>query len=300
MKTLRLFFLASLMLSILIPVYNCDISSLVYALSHQVQILSQPVQILCLDDGSDAEWRAQNRSIKNLPSVEYQELAQNIGRSRIRNRLASMARYRFLVFLDGDSLIIRDDFVMRYLQNAEENCVICGSRIYPDKCPGTEYRLHWTYGIEREQHARAIFQSNNFLIDGLLFNQVLFCESLEGYGHEDTLFGYQLSLHQVSVRYIDNPVLHSKLEKAEEFIRNQHHALKNLFELTKKYPTLKTRLLRTVDRLDRLAISKILVYFFRLSQNQMLVNLKGSNPRMTLLDLYKLGTYLTIRDRLSK
>lgn len=288
------------MLSILIPVFNCDISSLVYALSQQVLTLSQPVQILCLDDGSDPEWRAQNQNVKDLPSVEYRELAQNMGRARIRNRLASMAQYRFLVFLDGDSLIIRDDFVSRYLENAEENCVICGSRTYPDTCPGFEYQLHWTYGVERELHARQIFQSNNFLIDGLLFNQVLFCESMEGYGHEDTLFGYQLSLHQVSLRYIDNPVLHGKLEKSEEFLRNQRNALKNLADLKKKYPDLKTRLLKTVENLDRLGISKILVYLFRSSHHQILANLKGSNPRMVLLDLYKLGTYLTLREKLSK
>ncbi len=300
MKTLRLFFLASFMLSILIPVFNCDISSLVLALSHQVQTLPQPVQILCLDDGSDPEWRAQNQSIKDLPSVEYRELAQNIGRARIRNRLASMARYRFLLFLDGDSLIIRDDFVTQYLENAEENCVICGSRTYPEKCPKFEYRLHWTYGIEREQHARQIFQSNNFLIDGLLFNQVLFCESMEGYGHEDTLFGYKLARHQISVRYIDNPVLHGKLEKSEVFIRNQRNALKNLADLKEKYPELETRLLKAVENMDRLGISKILVYFFRSSHHQILANLKGSNPRMVLLDLYKLGTYLTLRQELPK
>lgn len=300
MKTLRLFFLASFMLSILIPVYNCDISSLVSALSHQVQNLSQPVQILCLDDGSDAEWRIQNRIIADLPSVEYRELTQNIGRARIRNRLASMARHRFLVFLDGDSLIIRDDFIMRYLEDAEDNCVVCGGRTYPDECPGTEYRLHWTYGVEREQHARGIFQSNNFLIDGLLFNQVLFCESMEGYGHEDTLFGYQLAQHRASIRYIGNPVLHGKLETSTEFIRNQRNALKNLAELQKKYPALKTRLLNTVDKLDRLALSKILIYFFRFSHDQILANLTGSNPRMYLLDLYKLGTYLILREKLPK
>lgn len=283
------------MLSILIPVYNCDIRSLASTLSHQIKSLTPPAEIIFLDDGSELRWKKQNREIRHLAGITYEELPENIGRSRVRNRLATLAQYHYLLFLDSDSIIIRDDFVRQYLENCPAYPVICGGRIFPRDCPGERYRLHWLYGTKRETLSRHGFQSNNFLIDKQLFEKIRFDESLQGYGHEDTLFGYQLSCLDITIHSIDNPVLHGQLEKSDDFLKHQVNALHNLVKLKRQYPGMETRLLSFINRLDRWGLSNIFVLFYRRWSRQITANLQGADPKLYLLDLLKLGMYLELR-----
>ncbi|HEX8350923.1 MAG TPA: glycosyltransferase, partial [Hymenobacter sp.] len=76
-------------LSILIPIYNRDVTELVQTLQQQATEWEGPVEIICLDDGSQEEFRALNQPLASLAGVHYEELSHNIGRAAIRNRLAA-------------------------------------------------------------------------------------------------------------------------------------------------------------------------------------------------------------------
>jgi len=281
------------MLSILIPIYQQDVTKLVAALETQISSLDTLVEIICLDDGSRQEWKAINQELSQLKNTHYEELDTNVGRSVVRNKLADRANYPYLLFIDGDSKIVRSDFLESYLNLAQPRKVLIGGRIYPRDCPRNEVRLHWTYGTRREQNAKEGFQSNNFLIPATIFGKIRFSELVEGYGHEDTLFGYELDQQGIDIVYIDNPVLHVSLEITEVYLKYQIHAIKNLKRIRQEYPSLETRLTKMSKWIEQLALGKLFTSLYPRFSSWILHHLKGSNPRMWIFDLFKIGTWFT-------
>jgi glycosyltransferase involved in cell wall biosynthesis len=91
------------MLSILIPVYNFDVTNFVTDLHTLCKQEKITFEIILFDDASNEDFKNKNRLLQKLPFVTYQELTQNIGRSAIRNKLAEAANYDFLMFVDCDS-----------------------------------------------------------------------------------------------------------------------------------------------------------------------------------------------------
>lgn len=140
------------MISILIPVYNCSVTDLVKDLCNQITS-DYKCEIIVLDDGSDMACLHQNRQIAQLPNVIYKELDRNHGRVAIRKLLAETATYSWLLFIDGDSRIIRNDFIAAYYRFLNDNIgVVCGGREYSVSRPrDCSLVLHWTYGRQREK-----------------------------------------------------------------------------------------------------------------------------------------------------
>ena len=101
-------------LSILIPVYQENCIKLVSDLLNQTKRLSIDSEILVFDDCSPIKCE-DNRTLSDMERVTYRELEQNIGRSKIRNLLADTASGDVLIFLDGDSGIVREDFIQKYV-----------------------------------------------------------------------------------------------------------------------------------------------------------------------------------------
>ncbi|MCB0689179.1 MAG: glycosyltransferase family 2 protein [Saprospiraceae bacterium] len=282
------------MLSVLIPIYNQDITHLVKAIQEQMLHLDLQGQIICLDDASSIDWKEKNRLLRQEPLVVYEELSKNVGRAVIRNCLADRAQEDFLLFLDGDSKILDLNFIATYWGQRSTNAVIVGGRRYPEKCLGNEFMLHYTYGRLREQFAQE-FQSNNFLISSEIFQKIRFDESLKTYGHEDTVFGFCLLKEGHEIIRISNPVEHVMLDTNTQFLEHQVDAVRNLIYIRQKYPTLKTRLTGLVERLDQWRLSTLYGRVFRKVQPLLIRNLLGKNPSLTFLDLYKIGTYLMFR-----
>ena len=65
------------MISILIPVYNYDITGLVTELHRQCMDLDMPFEIICYDDGSQSEYKVQNQTIGQIEFVKYKEIEKN-------------------------------------------------------------------------------------------------------------------------------------------------------------------------------------------------------------------------------
>ncbi len=120
------------MLSILVPVYNFDINAFVKDLHQQCELAQINFEIICLDDGSLQLFKDKNSGIANLDHIFYHELEQNIGRSRIRNKLAQMANFEKLLFVDCDSLTEDKNFIADYITCMNNHKVIYGGRTYDE------------------------------------------------------------------------------------------------------------------------------------------------------------------------
>ena len=229
------------MLSICIPIYNFEVTELVTELEKQVQLLEQSVEIILIDDCSKLEYKEKNKGA--CCRFNYIELTQNIGRASIRNLFLKYAKNDFLLFLDCDSLVVSSDFLTSYIdQIKRDKHVICGGRVYPDEKPTKEFLLRWKYGKYRESQPASIrqthpyqsFLTNNFVVKKEVLSKIKFDESLKDYGHEDTLFGFELKKQNVPITHIGNPILNGDLESNIDFILNTEKGIKNLVKINNK------------------------------------------------------------------
>lgn len=226
-------------LAVCIPVYNQDVTSLVYTLLKQTKTSNGRVNIIILDDHSDDAFQSMNRVLS--AEVKYIYLDKNVGRSKIRNEFLNHTDAEYLLFLDCDSTIVDDQFISSYQKYIERERpdVIVGSSIYQNNPPKIEHRLRWKYGTNRESESHETrslkpntsFKTNNFIISQECFKETLFHEELTGYGHEDTLFGYDLNKKNVQIQHIDNPVLNGQLDTNKEFMIKTEEGLGNLLKV---------------------------------------------------------------------
>ena len=161
------------MLSILIPIYNFDVRSLVEELHRQAKLAGTEFEIILLDDHSDRVFHIINQELSTFGNVVYQRLKENVGRSKIRNLLARQAQYPYLLFMDCDSKVVKKDYIDTYLKKIVPNTVLYGGRTYQNTPPKEQqHRLHWFVGkareekraSERQKQAWHSFMTNNYLI----------------------------------------------------------------------------------------------------------------------------------------
>jgi len=296
------------MLSIAIPVYNYTITGLVHTLLDQAGKSGVPFEIIIMDDASEQGFRTQNRPLARKPHVVYTELEKNTGRSIIRNLLAQRARYDNILFLDCDSAVQHDDYIGRYIKRSAQFEVIHGGRKFdlprPEK-PG--YMLHWLYSREfewvdartRQSNPVRHFKTNNFLIRKNLFSQITFNEDLKEYGHEDTLFGYELSGKNIVIDQIDNPVYHTGIKSTGEFMKNTRESFVNLKQLLESGlfddRGMEIMGLAHVHRQTRNRLFiKTMTLFFTLFERAMQKNLQSEKPSLFVFNLYKLGYFCSL------
>lgn len=283
-------------LSILIPIYDFELLSLVYDLQHQATQLNIPFEILCYDDASSMQSIKQsNRKIKRLDHVIYKEFQQNKGRSRIRNEMARDCKFDLLLFIDSDSLLLSDDFIKKYLEKASECQVLAGGTVYT-KMPSEKYSLRYKYGKEREELPASVRRKepyknlslNNLMLHKKVFLQHLLDENILGYGHEDTKFALSLKQSGIKICHIDNPVEHIGLEENAVFLAKTEDGIANFFYLIKQGFVQQTKLYKAYIFLQKTRLSLIFLLFYKVFDNALMKNLLSANPSIFLFDLYKL------------
>jgi glycosyltransferase involved in cell wall biosynthesis len=298
------------MLTICIPVFNYDVRLLTNKLLQQMQAESE---IIIIDDCSLDSFKGQYKEIQNEKTTVIL-LNENIGRARIRNLFLQYARFENLLFLDCDSQIIKTDFLKNYF-----NCipkaynVICGGRIYPQEMGNKKYALHWKYGIVRESKSATIrnlqssrsFMTNNFMIRKEIFLKTHFNDKLYGYGHEDTLLGFELMKSNIRIEHINNPVLHGHLETNKEFLEKTKSGIRNLLIILNEVnedPEFinDVSLLKVFFKFKRYGIDKILFFFAPVFIFFISGLLKSGFINLRLFDLYKLLVFVRLYEKHQK
>lgn len=288
------------MLSILIPVYNYPVFNLVRDLHLSCLKSDLVFEILVAEDGS-IQYVEENSKINQFGNAQYLSLEKNIGRSAVRNFLASKSSYSNLLFIDGDSGIVDLEYVSRYAPWVNSGKIVLGGRIYRNSDYSVEKSLLFKYGSVREVNDAVniqkrtkipVFTSPNFLIPKELFIQIKFDEAFNEYGHEDSIFGIQLRRKGYEYQYIDNPVYHLGIEENAVFLSKSENALKSLLKLhiSGKFPEITeySKILQTFDLIIKLRARNLMSLKFRLLKEVLRRNLLSASPSLILFDLYKI------------
>ncbi|MFA6128848.1 MAG: glycosyltransferase [Bacteroidales bacterium] len=291
------------MLSVLIPVKDWNPFGLADALADQLARCGHPFEILISDDSPLSESSPLAKLAADRAGITYFCRDNPLGRSANRNFLAKHARYPYLLFIDGDAGVANEDFIRNYLNNLVPNAVLCGGTLYdPQRPENPDHLLRWKYGIEREQCEAGkrmlkpwkSFSTFNFLIPAEIFHMIRFEESIQGYGHEDTLFGIHLHQSGISIIHLDNGLIHLGLEPACHYLDKIRESGENLHRLytCKLLPEQyigDINLLLTWKRLKTFGITGLLSVWFTVRRKSIERRLCGPHPSILLLDLYKLG-----------
>lgn len=289
------------MVSICIPIYNNVSEDLVFQLWNQISVLQINAEIILYDDGSELPPDHVYKQAETIPDIHVHKSSKNLGRSASRNQLAKIAKHPYLLFIDADSEVPDKHYLERYVKHIEPGVVCCGGTIYKSQKPEFPYILRWKYGkkresikaSERQKFPWQQFTTHHFLIDKNIFISVgEFCEQIQGYGHEDTLFGYELKKQNIPVVHIDNPLYHTGLEPARDFLDKSKNAVRNLLLLYIKHrddPDFvnNVRLLRFYQKQKNfrlLLFWRLLYSCFHLTAEH---NLTSKYPSVSLFNLYK-------------
>lgn len=297
-------------LSICIPVYQQDVSELVKEVDRQGSTLGIAYEICLLDDESDTKYKIENRKLaESFSTVRYQELPQNIGRSKIRNKLAEMATGQWLIFLDNDVKIEKSDFLKAYWKQATSslNYLFCGGYEYPKELNTTDTSLRFLYGKEveeihqKEQQWISPFLAGNFMVLGSVFEQLQFEEQLTQYGYEDLLFALDFEeKYDQEVQIIYNPVQISEVADNATYLLNTKQAVDNLATL---YSTgrlvLKDdiRLIITYLQLKEKGLVNVFYQIGKTAMPMLLFNLSTGTPNLKLFQFYKLVHFIDAMQR---
>lgn len=284
------------MISVLIPAYNADCAALMRALSSQAEKLDTPCEIIVADDCSpDMAIRQKNRLCAQQTGCVYAEMKENIGPSRLRNKLADMAQYDRLLFLDADGLPVHEDFLSKYNAHFLPGGIVCGGFLYPPTNQFPTCPLRYRYGVrveakpasERLKNPYARFSGMSFLADKNVFAKVRFNDAMH-FGYEDAGFGLMLEAAGVKVTYIDNPAWHLSNDSSAEYLDKVCRSIRNVL-LQKDTMTKCVRLLQWHKRLRQMRLDGAMATGFRLSEKALRRNLTGRHPSLHIFALYKLG-----------
>lgn len=291
------------MLSILIPTYNYDCTQLVRDLHQQAEQLGIDYEIIVADDASPiVAYREKNRKINALSHCRLVELAENVGRARIRNRLADEARYKWLLFMDSDAEVISNRFIADYLEHTDAD-VVCGGLCHADALPSPEVSLRYVYEKRADKHRAACFRAERpyeqfitfcFMVKAEMFHSIRFDDSITEYGHEDTLFGVELERRKACMRHIDNPMRQGGIETNQEFLEKTRAALRNLALLEDRMQGYSS-LLRLYGLLRSLRLDGCIARWFSRREQAITVRLMRATPSLRLFFAYKLGYYCRVK-----
>lgn len=285
------------MLSILISVYNYDCRPLVSALYAQAQALKRPYEILLLDDCSST-YVAENRTLERFGTVVFYQNERNRGLSASRNKLASLAKHPYLLFLDADAMPPDDLFLQRYTETLDDSEVLIGGICYSETRPADSQLLRWVYGHGREastarqRQQQTLRLSFNFVLRKDIQIRFPFNEHIQDYGHEDTLLGIQMQQNGVLITHIDNPMIHMGLEEGSVFLTKSLIAAEKCLRqqvFQQKEVVQEIKLFRSFQRVKSLRINGLLSLFYRIFHTGMKRHLLGKHPSLFIYDVYRLS-----------
>lgn len=291
------------MLSILIPIYNYNVYPLVLELHKQCIEANVTFEILCQDDASGSLLNIENQKINLLSNCIFIALDENLAHRENRNSLAQKAKYDYLLFIDGDSNMISQNYIANYISNVTGFDVVYGGRLHPEKCPSDNQKLRWKYGkfIEdktTENRKKTPFQSllfNNTLIKKECFNKVTFDSTIIKYGHDDTQLSFALSKLNVKVNHIENPIEHGDIDTNSVYLRKTKSAIENLIYLYNqgKLDENFSKFIALLLLLNKIKVTYLVSKFYLLFERSIIKQLEGNNPSLFVFNFFRIG-YLCV------
>ena len=295
------------MLSILLPVYNCNCVALVTELQRQCVECKVEFEIIVADDGTLSgaigtnaacqQLIDENKVIEQLKGVRYIIREHNVGRSAIRNFLVSQAKGDRLLFIDGDLSLDNPSFIRNYLQT-EGDVIVGGIAIGGNPA---RWKGNLRYRYERQSEAINTVESRqrhpyqhlatNLLVRRSVLGEKPYDENISHYGYEDVLLGKRFQQQQVVIKHIDNPVLFCDFEDNASYLAKTEESLRTLFAFRKELKDY-SRLLDKAEQIERLHLSPLFITAYKLFNEPIKNCLLGNKPKVFWFNIYKLLYYL--------
>jgi glycosyltransferase involved in cell wall biosynthesis len=238
-------------LSILIPIYNTDITKLLDCLVKQIVStnVSDKVEILLIDDCSSCpNMLLQNKksvASHEHPGLRYITLQKNVGRANVRNLLALKSFGKYLLFLDSDVIPERNDFIADYFEQITAGKpVVCGGICYRQRLdlnPECNFYLYFSGRTDavpasaRNKAAWAHLHTSNVLIKRDCFEQTPFDDRFTKYGYEDAEWSIRL-MKKYEILHIDNAVSHLGLIPKAKFYSRMRESIDNYWLVMTLHP----------------------------------------------------------------
>ena len=292
------------MLSILIPTYNYSALPLATILEQQALKAGIVFELICMDDGSFSEHNKANQQINTLTNAKFIEHIKNVGSKANRRRLAKIAQYKWLLFIDADSKPKSVHFLTTYINEMSQPFdAVFGGFAYETALQDSNKTLRYTFGKRREEvdalvrnkKPYKVIISANFLIKKSTFLNIINREAKNIYGL-DYLFSSQLKAHHINIKHINNEVYHLGLDSNDQFLKKARHAVEALHYIYKS-GSIKAHdisLLRTYKVFKFSGLWRIFAWLFNKFESKFRANLIGPNPNLFLFDLYRLGYLCTL------
>lgn len=285
-------------LSILIPSYNWDCTKLVNDLLEQIP---EDAEIIVGNDKSTSEEVIKAyQKIASMKQCRVYEPTENLGRSKIRNKLFELSHGQWILFIDCDTEIDSPNFISNYLKATEEHPadVYYGGMKNTTECPqGCE--LRWTYetvaskrlSLEfRQKHPFDSLTTQNFMISRDAFVQTGFMEEITNYGYEDTVLFMNLERLGKRVHHLENRLIHLDIDTNRNFLAKTREALRTLYSLPENmWP--QTRMVGMYQRLKKYHMYRVvaLIHLFLLPITRRI--LCSRFVSLKLFQFYKLGYF---------
>lgn len=114
-----------LLVSVIIPVHNC--AKYVCQAIDSALVQEVPLEILVIDDGSTDDLDRVMARYQNESRIRYLKNEENLGVAATRNRGVSLARGKYIAFLDADDYWMRSKLKKQLALMEETGCVICST-----------------------------------------------------------------------------------------------------------------------------------------------------------------------------
>ena len=288
-------------LSILIPCYNCQCVELVKGLVTQCEdIEGLRYEVIVADDGStDKHLCLLNEELLNLEHVRYITREKNIGRACIRNFLVQQATYEWVLFVDSDLSIIREDYILSYIQLDSTFLVAYGSyEVGNENTTNLRYLYEKDAAPKHTMEQRKLHPYHHLHTANLMMKRTTaltypFDERFKRYGFEDVLLGKRLQEHDVCIGQINNPLLFDHFETNDSYMEKTEEALQTLYTFRNELSGFSS-LLTLNYHLRRWGLHYLILFIFQQKREKWRTILCGENPNLKLYMIYKLGYFISL------
>lgn len=292
-------------LSILIPTYGFDCTELVSDLRTlcEKSTVKDQYEIMVIDDGSKNGLICnRNSKINEWENCYFNEQPENTGKAILLNRAIKKVSFPLVLLIDCDAKVCSELFITNYLEVAETADVICGSIITSKAYLRESNKLRFKYEMAanhiRSQkfmnaHPYNCFTTFNVLLKKNVFDQIQFNEEIRSYGYEDTLFGLDLKSHCITIRYIENPLIHTGIDDNETFLLKTETALQNIANIGVQYEQV-IKVSRVYNRLKSYGLSRMIKVWHHFFGSMERKQLCSGSPSLIIFMIYKLGYYANL------
>lgn len=288
-------------LSILIPCYNCQCVELVKGLVTQCEdIEGLRYEVIVADDGStDKHLCLLNEELLNLEHVRYITREKNIGRACIRNFLVQQATYEWVLFVDSDLSIIREDYILSYIQLDSTFLVAYGSyEVGNENTTNLRYLYEKDAAPKHTMEQRKLHPYHHLHTANLMMKRTTaltypFDERFKRYGFEDVLLGKELQEHNVCIAQINNPLLFDHFETNDSYMEKTEEALQTLYTFRNELSGFSS-LLTVNYHLRRWGLHYLILFIFQQKRRKWRTILCGERPNLKLYIIYKLGYFISL------